>query len=71
MTIIGVPRRSWSGRIDNSCRRRNANKEKKYGEISSRVQYDEIDELEDDKKVKPKRKGAKVWFDTYRRGVYY
>ncbi len=32
---------------------------------------DEFGELDDDKQIKPKRKGAKVWFDTYRRGVYY
>ncbi len=31
---------------------------------------DEYDELDDEKQVKPKRIGAKVWFDTYKRGVY-
>lgn len=30
---------------------------------------DEYDEL-DNEQFKPKRKGAKVWFDAYRRGVY-
>jgi hypothetical protein len=31
---------------------------------------DESDEVDDEKKFKTKRKETKVWFDTYRRGVY-
>jgi hypothetical protein len=31
---------------------------------------DESNQLDDEDQVKPKRKGAKVQFDTYRRGVY-
>jgi hypothetical protein len=49
----------------------NVSKNKKYGKISSRFDSDESDEPEDEEQVKPKRKGAKVWFDTCRKGVYY
>jgi len=73
MTIIGMPQRTLVEVVESTIvveeemliRRRNM---ARYRQESN---SDEIDELEDDKKVKPKRKGAKVWFDTYRRGVYY
>jgi hypothetical protein len=31
---------------------------------------EESNESNDEEQVKPKRKGAKFWFDIYRRGVY-
>ncbi len=32
---------------------------------------EESNESNDEEQVKPKRKGAKFWFDIYRRGVYW
>ncbi len=39
----------------------------RYHQISNNDEYDELD---DEKHFKPKRKETKVWFETYRRGVY-
>jgi hypothetical protein len=72
MAIVGMPQRTLAKVVEStiaieekmSIRKRN------MARYCQDFDSDEYDELDDEEQVKPNRIGAKVWFDTYRRGVY-
>jgi hypothetical protein len=72
MEIIGMPRRilvdiaESTIAIEEEMPIRRRNMARYHQDFDT-----ESNESNDEKQVKPKRKGAKVWFDTCRKGVYY